>query len=353
MGNICSNTNLNSNDLSSLKKELNFIRRAVCNVGSGGGSSLPDQTGHAGEFLTTNGSVASWAAAGGGGAYWALTGTSTLTGDATIDGDTWSINLRSLQSLSLVVDNTTTFSSINLQPNFISIQAGDDAETVYGRLTFDGTDITARFIGSGTLKYFADYSADFTVRSLVDKGYVTAAIAAIPSGITGTMVANRIPYGVSASVLTTSAGLAFDGTNVLTIGGMTVSDNASRGRLSPSGGILQLFTFGNPGLLDVYSSSGDTSLTLTVPTNSVAQISTTGQTALQIQPAATGLVGIGVQVPTAKLHVAASTTARAAMNLTQGVAPTSPNDGDIWREDNTNTGLKIRVNGVTKTFTLA
>lgn len=29
---------------------------------SGGGSSLPDQTGNAGEFLTTNGSAASWAA---------------------------------------------------------------------------------------------------------------------------------------------------------------------------------------------------------------------------------------------------------------------------------------------------
>jgi hypothetical protein len=31
----------------------------------------------------------------------------------------------------------------------------------------------------------------------------------------------------------------------------------------------------------------------------------------------------------------------------------SPSDGDIWREDNTNTGLKIRVNGVTKTITLS
>jgi hypothetical protein len=41
------------------------------------------------------------------------------------------------------------------------------------------------------------------------------------------------------------------------------------------------------------------------------------------------------------------------MNLPTSTAPTSPADGDIWREDNTNTGLKIRVNGVTKTVTLA
>jgi len=33
---------------------------------SGSGSGLPDQTGHAGEFLTTDGAVASWAAIGAG-----------------------------------------------------------------------------------------------------------------------------------------------------------------------------------------------------------------------------------------------------------------------------------------------
>lgn len=30
----------------------------------------------------------------------------------------------------------------------------------------------------------------------------------------------------------------------------------------------------------------------------------------------------------------------------------SPNDGDLWLEENSNTGLKIRINGVTKTITL-
>lgn len=31
----------------------------------------------------------------------------------------------------------------------------------------------------------------------------------------------------------------------------------------------------------------------------------------------------------------------------------SPSDGDIWRADNTNTGLKIRINGVTKTINVS
>lgn len=40
------------------------------------------------------------------------------------------------------------------------------------------------------------------------------------------------------------------------------------------------------------------------------------------------------------------------INLPVSAAPSSPADGDVWREDNTNTGLKIRVNGLTKTFSL-
>lgn len=48
-----------------------------------------------------------------------------------------------------------------------------------------------------------------------------------------------------------------------------------------------------------------------------------------------------------------STTAASTLNIPTGSAPTSPVDGDVWREDNTNTGLKIRINGVTKTVTVS
>lgn len=68
----------------------------------------------------------------------------------------------------------------------------------------------------------------------------------------------------------------------------------------------------------------------------------------------TGTIGIGIAPTTTSIFtLAASTTAKSQMNLPTGTAPTSPVDGDIWREDNTNTGLKIRVNGVTKTITLS
>ncbi len=52
-------------------------------------------------------------------------------------------------------------------------------------------------------------------------------------------------------------------------------------------------------------------------------------------------------------NLPAGTTAQSSLRFVQGAAPTSPVDGDMWREDNSNTGLKIRINGVTKTITVS
>jgi hypothetical protein len=62
-----------------------------------------------------------------------------------------------------------------------------------------------------------------------------------------------------------------------------------------------------------------------------------------------GNVGFSTTAPTAKADIAASTTSAASLRLRSGVAPTSPNDGDIWYDG---TNLKMRVAGVTKTFTV-
>lgn len=45
-----------------------------------------------------------------------------------------------------------------------------------------------------------------------------------------------------------------------------------------------------------------------------------------------GYVGIGVTVPTAVLHVAASSTTRASVCVVAGTAPTTPVVGDIWND---------------------
>jgi hypothetical protein len=60
-------------------------------------------------------------------------------------------------------------------------------------------------------------------------------------------------------------------------------------------------------------------------------------------------IGLDTTAATALTDIGASTTARASLRLRSGTAPTSPNNGDIWFDG---TDLKIRVGGVTKTFTL-
>jgi hypothetical protein len=52
------------------------------------------------------------------------------------------------------------------------------------------------------------------------------------------------------------------------------------------------------------------------------------------------------------IRCAASTTNSASFNIPAGTAPTTPTNGDIWL-DGTDNGLKIRINGVTRTITIS
>ena len=64
----------------------------------------------------------------------------------------------------------------------------------------------------------------------------------------------------------------------------------------------------------------------------------------------TSNIGVGGSVSSsAFIRVIAGTTAAAQIRLVNGVAPSSPVDGDIWFDG---TDLKMRIGGVTKTFTL-
>ena len=64
----------------------------------------------------------------------------------------------------------------------------------------------------------------------------------------------------------------------------------------------------------------------------------------------TGYVGMqGITAPTAFLHLAPSTTSASSLCVPHGSAPSSPVNGDMWTDTS---GAYIRINGVTKTFTL-
>jgi hypothetical protein len=56
-----------------------------------------------------------------------------------------------------------------------------------------------------------------------------------------------------------------------------------------------------------------------------------------------------IEVSSGVSVMAASSTASASIRIPSGTAPTSPVNGDIWQDG---TDLKIRIGGVTKTFTL-
>lgn len=64
---------------------------------------------------------------------------------------------------------------------------------------------------------------------------------------------------------------------------------------------------------------------------------------------AVGFLGIRNSNPSASLDIPASTTVGASMRIRSGAAPSTLNDGDIWFDG---TDLKMRIGGVTKTFTL-
>ena len=61
--------------------------------------------------------------------------------------------------------------------------------------------------------------------------------------------------------------------------------------------------------------------------------------------------GLGATMPTALIDVAASSASRAGFRLRPGPAPSAPNNGDIWLDDTSHT-MHVRINGVTKAFTL-
>ena len=61
------------------------------------------------------------------------------------------------------------------------------------------------------------------------------------------------------------------------------------------------------------------------------------------------IIGFGTIVDSAFVQIDVGDADHAQLSLAPGATPTNPNDGDIWYDG---TNLKMRVGGVTKTFTL-
>jgi len=146
------------------------------------------------------------------------------------------------------------------------------------------------------------------------------------------------------------------GTTINSIANLTLSTGSII-----ANGIIGILNFNIPNVTHIDKRAGyigmstDPTFTAAVPRTNMSFYVNGGTGITEIiRVSYNGNIGItGITSPTANLHIGASTTAKALMRLTVGVAPTTPNDGDIWLESNTLTGLKMRVAGVTRTVTIS
>ena len=115
--------------------------------GGGGGSSLPDQTGHSGEFLTTDGTDASWAA---------VNALPDQTGNAgkflTTDGSSASWSDKPLQNTATGRNSLSVLGTATTQANNINIGVGSDAAMSVQQVVI-GTNAYARGTSSVCIGY--------------------------------------------------------------------------------------------------------------------------------------------------------------------------------------------------------
>jgi hypothetical protein len=158
----------------------------------------------------------------------------------------------------------------------------------------------------------------------------------LTAGVTGTL-----PVANGGTGVTTSTGTG----NVVLSASPTLSGTIGWGSV-PSANKINLYSttygIGIDATDLVLYANNNASVGISFKTDSYA-----GTTLMRIKT--DGKVGVLQATPTAYMDLPTSTTAASSLRIRSGVAPTSPNDGDIWFDG---TDIKMRVGGVTKTFTL-
>lgn len=212
MPNICSKTHIQSNDVDTLVKEFNFLRKQICAALQNSGGSLPSQVGHAGEFLTTNGTTASWATTGGSSLF-PTTGTGTATGN--VNGVLGTNTL-----LISADDGATEITNYHQTSSNIDLLWSNNAETAINFFRINSNGALISLSSGKTFVYATDVSANYTDRSLVDKEFAlnlggnNSRIGAIITHDWTTPIAgNFSPSGITPSV--SGGGTQINGTTTL------------------------------------------------------------------------------------------------------------------------------------------
>lgn len=347
----------------------------AANAGGGGGGDVASVFGRTGAVTADAADYASF--------YVPL----TATGDVSVNLDGNSLDIINGGAISINTTDATGEGSLSLNGNVGEVRASlyasnstdyiaqfkldeDDGDPYWS--FNDGTDTGRVNLTTHGLENAADYSADLTARSLIDKGYGDGAYILVAGKAGGQTVIG----GTAATddlILQTTAGVGASGANMVFQGG---NNGATQFAKVDNGGFW-VFGLGDPNTthrlkitqpsdatsyygIRIFSNNGATysdlgygTLTFngagTVSTNS-GSITLTPNSGNLLLSTGNMFIG-GTTTPTALLHLAPSSTARASLNLgNAGTAPTSPNNGDMWIESNT---IKVRLNGATVTVTTA
>jgi hypothetical protein len=200
----------------------------------------------------------------------------------------------------------------------------------------------------------------------IGTGSSCAALEGVALGRNSNVVASAT-YGVALGFSSVSSGgngiaignQSIGGANGIGIGGQaqSASDGISIGTLANSSATKGIsFGFNMKSTADyALMFGGSTAAKTNATTNSVEFNFNEATSTIRLAKSADSWIntsanfGFGLTTPTAKLDIAANTASEGQLRLRTGVAPTTPNDGEIWFDG---TDLKMRVGGVTKTFTL-
>lgn len=222
-----------------------------------------------------------------------------------------------------------------------------------------------------------------TIGTVTKVNFVGSSVVATRSGSTVTITISGggggTPGGASGTIQYNNAGTfggfgSWDGTT-FSIGALNYSNTSGYLQIGSSAGRLGINVA--PSLASVHIVGANGLAPLYVRSFTTAdgfQVSADGQTVMGNIDANTALgsssfrwagmtsfrarvvggdLGININnTVVGMLQIGASTTTKAHICFEVGVAPTTPTDGQFWFESNTNTGVKIRINGVTKTVSL-
>lgn len=196
---------------------------------------------------------------------------------------------------------------------------------------------------TGNLATRMAISHDGAIKLYVPLRYDITAITTIPD-YTGNGYTPALSSGTVAQIQpasTTNGGMIFQG---FTVSGTNTATamifRGIQGHTSPTGANTQFVCMKHNGTTNFTAiAAGEIGFRFINHTTNLLTVLGSGNT------------GHLVDTPTAVVHIAASTTARASLCLVPGTAPTSPVNGDIWIDSVAHT-LHVRINGVTRTVTL-